>query len=242
MLNYEAGNLATVAGVFPMGVRPGNGKWLSVEDLKEKVYKRGADNHFPPTTVLVLEVPLDGEVMPLSEYQRITRWARGEGIRIHVDGARLWHADVAGLAGLKEVCKEADTVQLCFSKGLGAPGGSAVVGRRECIEDVVWIRKMLGGQGRQTGMMCAMMDVGLDEIFLSGRLLETHKYARQVAERWEKAGGRLAKETQTNMVWLDLQASGITDEVLVQFLKERGITTNWGRLVFHFRELSRGRD
>lgn len=234
VLNYEAGNIAALAGAFPVGVVPKNGRYLTLEDIKMKYQPRDCDQHYPPTTVLSLENPLDGEIMPLKEFTRITNWAREMGMKIHLDGARLWHIPVANQGQLKEFCSQVDTTSLCFSKGLGAPGGSIVVGKEESVKKVEKVRKMLGGAGRQVGIAAKMMEVGLEEQFLGGGLKKTHEQAQRIAGFWEKRGGKLEKNTETNMVWLDLQSTGISEEEWQQACARRGLKVSWIRIVVHF--------
>ncbi|OBT53004.1 hypothetical protein VE04_06227, partial [Pseudogymnoascus sp. 24MN13] len=151
ILEWEAGGVASLSGALVQGVVPGNGRFLTLEDVKRKVVLSD-DVHACPTRVISLENTLGGSIMPLDETRRIAGWARENGILMHLDGARLWEAVVAGAGGLEEYTRCFDTVSLCFSKGLGAPIGSILLGSKEVVKRARWVRKSIGGGLRQSGV------------------------------------------------------------------------------------------
>lgn len=106
--------------------------------------------------------------MPLAEVQRISAFARAHGILMHCDGARLWEAVASGGGSLQDFAACFDTVNLCFSKGLGAPVGSIVVGPRDLIKHARWMRKAVGGGLRQSGVVTAAARVAVDTTFGQG--------------------------------------------------------------------------
>ena len=181
-------------------------------------------------------------IMPLSEARRIVEWAHANDIKVHLDGARLWEAVVAGAGSLPEYASLFDSVSLCFSKGLGAPIGSIIVGSQDFIKKARWFRKSIGGGARQTGVIAAAARVALDETFgtdpqgQTGKLAATHAKAKQVAEMWTSRGGKLQYPLHTNMVWLDLQSSGVGPNDMSQIGQEQGLRLMGGRVVVHYRK------
>ena len=180
--------------------------------------------------------------MPLAETKRIVDWAHANNILVHLDGARIWEVAASGAGSLKEYCSLFDSVSLCFSKGLGAPVGSILVGNKPFIEQARWYRKMIGGGTRQLGVLSAAARVAVDEVFGTGpngedgKLHMTHKRAAKIADMWTKRGGKLAKLVQTNMVWLDIEGSGVPASKFVEVAAQKGLSVYGGRLVVHHRE------
>ena len=184
--------------------------------------------------------------MPLSECQAISQWARSQSppILLHLDGARLWEAVAAAAASsgagegggpsLKDYCACFNSVSLCFSKGLGAPIGSVIVGNNAFIARARHIRKSLGGGMRQTGIIAGPARVAVEETFLGGKLTMTHERAKKVAKSWEQKGGKLSKRTETNMVWLDLDDAGVSRQRFIEVGLEEGIRFLGARLVIHY--------
>ncbi|KFZ08669.1 hypothetical protein V501_05855, partial [Pseudogymnoascus sp. VKM F-4519 (FW-2642)] len=198
ILEWEAGGVASLSGALVQGVVAGNGRFLTLEDVKRKVVLSD-DVHACPTRVISLENTLGGSIMPLDETRRISEWARENGIFMHLDGARLWEAVVAGAGGLEEYTRCFDTVSLCFSKGLGAPIGSILLGSKEVVKRARWVRKSIGGGLRQSGVVAAAARVGVEETFLGGKLKRGQEMAKIVGEMWESKGGKLEREVETNM-------------------------------------------
>ncbi|KAI4240456.1 MAG: hypothetical protein LQ352_007633, partial [Teloschistes flavicans] len=164
---WEAGGIASLSGAFPIQVVPANGHHLTLQDVQKHAVLD--DNiHHCPTTLISLENTLNGTILPLSDCQDISQWARAQSppITMHLDGARIWEAVAAGAGSLEDYCKCFDSVSLCFSKGLGAPIGSIIVGSPRFIARARHIRKALGGGLRQSGVIAAPARVAVDETFL----------------------------------------------------------------------------
>ncbi|TPX07061.1 uncharacterized protein E0L32_011049 [Thyridium curvatum] len=125
ILNNEAGAISSLTGAQVQPVTASNGIHLTLEDVKKEVVL-GDDIHSCPTRVISLENTLNGMIMPLSEIESISSFAREHGISMHCDGTRLWEAAAAGAGAINELCAPFDTVNLCFTKGLGAPVGEAM--------------------------------------------------------------------------------------------------------------------
>ena len=239
--------MASLSGALVKGVVPKNGHHLTLEEVKANAVV-SEDVHACPTRVISLENTLAGEIMPLSDCQSISEWARAQSppIKLHLDGARLWEAVSAQVAqgehggdlkrGIKDYCACFDSVSLCFSKGLGAPIGSIIVGSKAFIKSARHIRKAIGGGLRQAGVITAAARVSVEETFLGGKLAGSHERARTIARMWVGKGGKLGRAVETNMVWFDLESAGVEVKEFVEIGVKEGVRLIGGRLVVHYRE------
>lgn len=164
-----------------------------------------------------------GLVFPQAEVVKIAERAHARGLTVHLDGARLWNASAATGLSLDVLAKPADTVSVCFSKGLGAPAGSAIVGTRSHISEARRLRKMLGGGMRQVGVLCAGALVALEQ---RGRLAEDHALARRLAEGVAKHARFKVDlaSVQTNIVMIETP-EGKASELSGRF-KQAGVLIN----------------
>jgi len=237
---HEAGGVASLSQAVTIPVVPSNGKYLQLEDVQKHVVL-SSDVHFAPTGVISLENTIAGVIMPVEEVRRIGEWARGVGIKVHLDGARLWNAcsvpePSAELLG--EYAKHVDSVSVCFSKSLGAPVGSCIAGDERTIANARHMRKAVGGGIRQAGILTAMARVGVEEVFFGGKLSQANASAKILAEKWATLGGGFMLPVDTNMLWLDLEVRGIDDGIWKEAVEEGGVRI-WGdRIVCHYREYS----
>jgi threonine aldolase len=196
---YESGAGAALAGV-QFAVAAGDGRFDP--DALDAAVKPDRVVH-PRTRLVALENTHNrsgGRVFPPSLADAVARRARHHGLAVHLDGARIWNAAVATGCSPAELAAPADTVSVCFSKGLGAPIGSALVGEREAIGDARRIRKMLGGGMRQVGVVCAAALYALSHH--RDRLEADHRHARWLAEAMARTPGVLcdAGSVDTNIV------------------------------------------
>jgi threonine aldolase len=239
ILNYEAGGVSSLTGAHVMGVTPRNGVYLTLEDIKENAILSD-DVHACPTRVISLENTLAGTIMPLEEVRKISAFAREKDIKMHLDGARIWEVVAANAGSLPEFTTYFDIVSMCFSKGLGAPIGSIIVGSVPFINHARRIRKSIGGGTRQAGIIAAAARVAVEEGFgkgpwgEGGKLRACHARAKKIGETWRSKGGKLTNPTETNMVWLDLEAAGCRPDEFVELAKEEGLKVLGGRLVVHY--------
>lgn len=239
LLRREAGGVASLSGAQMTAVMPSNGVYLTLEDVKSNAVISD-DIHTCPTKLIALENTLAGTIMPLSEIRKISAFARENRIKLHLDGARLWEAVAAGAGSISEFCECFDSVSLCFSKGLGAPIGSVIVGSTAFIKHARWVRKSIGGGIRMSGIIAAAAQAAVDDVFGSGtngeggKLRGTHVRARQIAEMWQDRGGRLTWPVETNMVWIDLQDAGVSNSEIVEIAQEHGLKFEGPRLVVHY--------
>lgn len=236
---YEAGGVSSLTGAMIQTVIPRNGLYLTLEDVQANAVI-GTDVHQCPTRVISLENTINGVIMPLDEVRRISKWARRYGIKLHCDGARLWEAVAAGAGSLPDYAACFDTLTLCFSKGLGAPIGSVLLGQHSAIRHAMWIRKSIGGGLRQSGVIAAPARVAVDETFGTGPngegglLRHTHTLATEVGKLWTGQGGKLLYPIDTNMCWLDLQASGVDAAKLQKLAATEDLQIFGNRLVCHY--------
>lgn len=221
--NYEAGAPAVVSGVMCRTLEGDYGV-LDVSQLDGKI--RPADDHMVRTRLVCLENTHNrggGRVYPLEKIQAIGQWARRNGLLMHLDGARLWNAVVASGIPAADWCRDFDSVSVCFSKGLGAPVGSALAGSRDLIARARKLRKMLGGGMRQAGILAAAALYALDHHV--ERLADDHRNAQLLARAIaETPGLRLdPPEVETNLVWFDLDPEHGTARDLAAALRERSV-------------------
>jgi threonine aldolase len=188
-------------------VTPANATHLTLSDVQHHAVLD--DNiHHAPTRLICLENTLGGAVLPLADVQAISAWAWSHGIATHLDGARLWDAVAALCAegefdgdlkkGLRAYTSCFDSVTVCFSKGLGAPIGSVLVGSVPFIKKARHIRKMVGGGVRMSGVLAGPATTAVQETFFGGKLTRAHLLARKLERGWISLGGRVAGGMPTN--------------------------------------------
>ena len=179
-----------------------------------------------------------GTVQSLEEISKLRLLSSQVGIHLHLDGARIWNAHVASGISLKDYGQQFDTVSVCFSKGLGAPIGSAMISSKERIANSRIWRKRYGAGMRQVGFLAAAANFALDNNI--SRLAKDHESAKRIAEACAQISPNLIdpKSVQTNIIALDLTSLSISAAELSAQLKEAGILTgalgpNFLRLVTH---------
>jgi threonine aldolase len=162
-------------------------------------------------------------VIPLAEVEAISAVARGRGVPVHLDGARLANAVVASGIPAPDWTAHADSVSLCLSKGLGAPVGSVVAGDGDFIQRAMRVRKRLGGWMRQAGLLAAAARVALAQNV--GRLALDHALAREVAERLGKIEGLSSDpgRVDTNIAMVTVEREGLTAAAVADGLGQHGV-------------------
>jgi threonine aldolase len=223
IFNYECGGPALLSGVQMYPVNENNGV-ITLEQIQAAV--RHEDVHYPQTNLICLENTHNragGVILPLENIQKISEFAKNNDLKIHLDGARLWNASVETRISLKEYCQYFDSVSLCFSKGLGAPVGSIVVGDKKLIHRVHYYRKVFGGGMRQAGILAAACIYAVENHF--ERLKEDHQRAKRFAEAISKIPViKVDLETiQTNIVIFDVDIPGFVAEDFLAKLQENGV-------------------
>ena len=221
---YEGGGAAVLGSVQPQPLAQDAQGRMALADIAGAI--KPDDPHFARTRLLCLENTWNGHVMPDDYLQGATRLARERGLATHLDGARVFNAAVASAATgqsafgrLREIADLFDSLSVCFSKGLGAPVGSALCGSSELIARARRIRKMAGGGLRQSGLLAACALHALDHHV--DRLAQDHANARQLAEGLRGIEGLSVKSAETNIVFVDV-AEG-RGPALLEFLKAHGV-------------------
>lgn len=221
--NYEAGGPAVLAGVTCRTL-DGDFGVLDVGQLEGKI--RPLNDHLVRTRLVCLENTHNrggGRLYPLEKIQAIRAWTRQHGLILHLDGARLWNAIVATGIAAARWAAEFDTVSVCFSKGLGAPVGSALTGPADFIARARRIRKLFGGGMRQAGVLAAAALHALEHHV--ERLAEDHRNARVIAAAVADTPGLQLRpaEVHTNLIWFEVAAELGTAQALAARLRQRGV-------------------
>ena len=221
--NYEMASMCALAGVLPRVIPAENGimTWTQIAPaIREKAYHRSQ------TQLIALENTHNmagGTVYPTRVAQMICEKAHEAGLKVHLDGARIFNAAVYLNESVARITSDFDSVQFCFSKGLGAPVGSMIIGSKEFIERCRVIRKMLGGGMRQVGVLAAAALVALEEG--PKRLHIDHENARILAEGLTTIPriGIDPAQVQTNIVIYDVNETRFTSTEFLQKLAQRKV-------------------
>lgn len=221
--NYEVGGPAVLSGVTCRTLDGRHGI-LDLGQLEDKI--RPDDQHLVRTRLVCLENTHNrggGTVYPLEKIKAISAWAWQHGLIMHLDGARLWNAVVATGTPAQEWSRPFDTVSVCFSKGLGAPIGSALAGPKEFIAQARRVRKLFGGGMRQAGVAAAGALYALENHV--ERLAEDHRNAQTIARAVADTPGlRLdPPEVETNLVWFFVDPELGTARDIADRLKQHGV-------------------
>lgn len=222
-LDYEVGGAAALSGVSTRPL-PGDAGVITAAQVQEAI--RPATFYFPRTRLIVLENTHNlagGVIWPLARIQEISALAKGHGLRMHLDGARLWNASVASGVAPRTYAAFFDSVSVCFSKGLGAPAGSALAGTKEFIETARRFRKMFGGGMRQCGILAAAAIYALEHHY--ERLREDHAHARMLAEELARLPSLLINlnSVQTNIIKITVADKQADCLAAIAALKDEGV-------------------
>ena len=206
---WEGGGAAVLGSIQPQPLPQQSDGSIALSDIEANI--KPDDAHFARTRLLALENTWGGKVLPMPYIESATTLARSKGLATHLDGARLFNAAVAqaklqGTTSQAEVLRIAqhfDSVSVCFSKGLGTPVGSALVGSKALIAKAHRIRKMLGGGMRQVGVLAAAALHALDHHV--ERLDDDHRLATRLAQGLQGLPGVTVEMPHTNLVFVDLE-------------------------------------
>jgi len=226
LLDWELSMTAWFSGclVRPIQTESGILEW---EQIAAAI--RPDSPHCAPTALIEIENTHNmagGTVYPLEAFNQICDNAHDRGLKVHLDGARIFNAACHLDRPVHELAAQADTVMFCLSKGLGAPVGSMLVGRSDAIDRGRFYRKRLGGGMRQAGVLAAAGLIALDQ--MPQRLAEDHANARFLACKLAELPGIGVhpEKVVTNIVIFDISATGLTTSQLSTFLKARGVLMN----------------
>lgn len=219
---YEGGAISAFAGVQPRTIKSDAG---IIDPEKLRLAIRTNDIHFPDTTLICLENTHNragGAVIPPSHMKKLFAIAEEHNVPIHLDGARLFNAAVALGEPLTAFTQYTTTVQVCLSKGLGAPVGSILAGSKDFIDKARKWRKRLGGGLRQAGILGAAGIIALTEMV--DRLAEDQLHAKRLAEGFSKHPLlEVVNSVDTNIVLVDISKTGKHSSQFIEELKEVGI-------------------
>jgi threonine aldolase len=215
--SYEGGGAAVLGSIQPQPLTQNADGTMDLAEIESAI--KPDDPHFARTRLLALENTSGGHVLPPAYVASATALAHSRGLATHLDGARLFNAAVATdaadpYAAARRLSEPFDSVSVCFSKGLGAPVGSALCGSRALIARALRVRKMLGGGLRQAGLLAAAASHALDHHVR--RLADDHAHARRLAEGLQGLAGVRVAMPHTNIVFVELapeRAAGAVERV-----------------------------
>lgn len=225
---WEGGGAAVFGSVQPQPLEHQPDGTLALADIDAAI--KPDDPHFARTRLLALENTLGGKLLPMQYLAQATELARSRGLSTHLDGARLFNAAVAQAAQTggdpraeaRRIAMHFDSASVCFSKGLGAPVGSALCGSKELIQRARRIRKMAGGAMRQAGVIAAAASYALDHHV--DRLAQDHALARRLADGLAGIEGLRVEQPQTNILFVDLTGPARErSAALLAHLQQQGV-------------------
>lgn len=213
---WEGGGAAVLGSIQPQPLAQADDGSIPLEAITANI--KPDDAHFARTRLLALENTWGGKLLPPDYVAAACALAHGRGLSTHLDGARLFNAAVASggdpFAAAARLTEGFDSVSVCFSKGLGTPAGSMLVGSKALIARAHRIRKMLGGGLRQVGVLAAAAQHALDHHV--ARLADDHAHARRLADGLQGLPGVTVEPPHTNIVFVDLapeRAAGVVDRL-----------------------------
>lgn len=226
LMDWELSMLAWFSGCLARTVAADRGI-LTWKQIAGAIRSKGPHN--APTTLIALENSHNmwgGSVYPLDTLDEICSEAHARGLKVHIDGARIFNASVALGIPVSRIARNADSVMFCLSKGLGAPVGSLVVGAKDAVADARLYRKRLGGGMRQAGVLAAAGLIALEES--PARLHIDHENARLLGQRLSQIPGIRIDPVlvETNIVIFDIIGTGLTPREFSNELKSRGVLAN----------------
>ncbi len=223
ILNFESGAAAFLSSIQLNPVQ-GDLGILPIEKVKQAI--RPPYYYMSNTSLISVENTHNsagGTVYPIENLKGLYAFAKGNALNLHMDGARIWNAAIASGAKLSEYALFCDSISVCFSKGLGAPIGSAIAGSKEFITEAHRYRKIFGGGMRQIGILAAAVLYALENNF--ERLEEDHKNAKRLAQALSELGKIEIdlSSVQTNIVIFDIHKSQKDPQQILAELKENNV-------------------
>ncbi len=223
---FEQGGMAALGGITPHPIPNQHDGTLQLEDIAGAI--RPDDPHFPVTRLVCLENThnmCNGTPLPTPYMRRAAQLAHSHGLKVHLDGARIFNAAVALDADVRELVQDADSVMFCLSKGLCAPIGSVICGDADFIARARRARKVVGGGMRQAGIVAAAGIVSLEE--MTERLVEDHIRARRLAEGLAQIPSIDVAPVTTNILYFQVtdDARKSPEEIEAETAK-RGVLMN----------------
>jgi threonine aldolase len=223
ILNFESGAAAFLSSIQLIPIQ-GNLGVLPLEEVRQAI--RPPYYYMPNTSLISVENTHNsagGTIYPLENLKKLYAFAQKNSLNLHMDGARIWNAAIASGTKLSGYALFCDSMSVCFSKGLGAPIGSAIVGSKEFIKEAHRYRKIFGGGMRQVGILAAAVLYALDHNF--GRLAEDHQNARHLAQALSELDTVEINlsSVQTNIIVFDIKKAGKDIQHILAELKENNV-------------------
>jgi threonine aldolase len=236
----EAGGMSALGGIHPHPIKNQADGTLALDEILASIQTE--DVHHTITRLICLENTQNscgGVVLPVEYVQAVGKISHDNNLFLHIDGARIFNAAAALNVSVKDLVEPADSVMFCLSKGLVAPVGSMLVGKKKFITRARHLRKMLGGGMRQAGVLAAAGLISLEK--MSTRLGQDHSRAKTLFEGLKQVRGiKLDASPSSNMVYFDLldEVKLSVDQIVVE-MKSRGVLVDWAgprrfRLVTHY--------
>ncbi len=223
--NHEGGGAAVLGSIQPQPIEFKSDGTLDLDEVAAKI--KPDDFHFARTRLMCLENTQDGKALPFDYMKEASRFSRERGLSIHLDGARLFNAAVSACKPASEIAALFDTVSVCLSKGLGAPIGSLMCGKKENVETARRWRKVLGGGMRQAGIIAAAGLYALENNI--ERLEEDHRNLQLLREKFEGIKEFEIISAATNMLFVKLLKGDPAS--LAGALRNDGILILPGRII-----------
>ncbi|KAK8588896.1 hypothetical protein V6N12_023308 [Hibiscus sabdariffa] len=224
---FENGGISTIGGVHPRPVKNNEDGTMDIGLIEAAIRDPRGELVYPTTRLICLENShgnTGGRCLPVEYIDRVGELAKKHGLKLHIDGARIFNASVALGVPVNRLVQPADSVSVCLSKGLGAPVGSVIVGSKTFIVKARRLRKTLGGGMRQVGFICAAALVALQENL--GKLEHDHMNAKALAEGLNQIEGLRVNlaAVETNIIFFNIvEGSKITAAELYKHLVEHGV-------------------
>lgn len=215
---HETGAAAALAGVQLRSIPAENG-WMEPAAIEARI-RPHRDIHYPESRLFCIENAFsDGSVLSLQQMQQMSSAARRHGLKVHLDGARIFNAATALNCQAKDIAAHADTAMFCLSKGLCAPVGSILVGSRQDMDKAKYLRKRMGGALRQTGVLAAAGIIAIEE--MSQRLAEDHQRARYFADLLEQEiPGAMVQRKQLDINMVYAKVPGMSSDIIEKLTAE----------------------
>ncbi|XP_061943550.1 low-specificity L-threonine aldolase 1 [Populus nigra] len=224
---YENGGISTIGGVHPRTVKNNDDGTMDIDLIEAAIRDPRGEIVYPTTRLICLEntqANCGGRCLSVEYTDKVGELAKKHGLKLHMDGARIFNASIALGVPVRRLLQAADSASVCLSKGLGAPVGSVIVGSKSFIAKARILRKTLGGGMRQVGILCAAALVALHETVI--KLEDDHKKTKMLAEGLNQIKGlRLnVAAVETNIIFFDVvEGAKITAEKLCKNLEQHGI-------------------
>ncbi|XP_042049746.1 probable low-specificity L-threonine aldolase 1 isoform X2 [Salvia splendens] len=224
---YENGGISTLGGVHPRTVKNNEDGTMDIDRIEESIRDPSFEICYPTTRLICLEnshAHSGGRCLSAEYTDKVGELAKKYGLKLHIDGARIFNASVALGVPVHRLVQAADSVTACLSKGLGAPAGTIIAGSKDFIYKAKILRKTLGGGMRQIGVLCAAAIVAVEENV--EKLVRDHKKAKALAAGINNIKGLKVglDSVETNIVFFDvLKESGTTGDELMKKLEVHGV-------------------